>query len=210
MKASRSSASAPWALEGLGTWGLMPTFLRYSQPRWTCTFSKPSSARSNAPPSARSTSPRPEGPPPEEPPEARLALLVEQRPLLGAGIGVAAVAKPLDPFRLVTPRDLPGPLLAIAHHPGHLPDRIAQRHPPDHQQVGTQHRIGSPYGKDPPTARTPIPPNFVSRSCSEVYIRIRYKLAIPALRSAGHRGSRSLLARKPCILSRLESSPLGG
>src|SRR5215208_395531 len=41
LKASRSEASAPWALEGLGTWGLLPTFLRYSNPRWTCTFSKP-------------------------------------------------------------------------------------------------------------------------------------------------------------------------
>jgi hypothetical protein len=29
----------------------------------------------------------------------------------------------------------------------------------------------SPYGKDPPTGKTPIPPNFVSRSCSEAYIR---------------------------------------
>src|SRR5688500_9767818 len=41
LKASRSEASAPWALDGLGTWGLWPTFLRYSQPRWTCTFSNP-------------------------------------------------------------------------------------------------------------------------------------------------------------------------
>src|SRR5215207_6714208 len=60
LKASRSESSAPWALEGLGTWGLIPTFLRYSKPRLTCTFSKPrSSVLSSTPPSARSTSPRP-------------------------------------------------------------------------------------------------------------------------------------------------------
>src|SRR5215213_3316491 len=41
LKASFSEASAPWALEGLGTWGLIRTFLRYSKPRWTCTFSNP-------------------------------------------------------------------------------------------------------------------------------------------------------------------------
>src|SRR5829696_1691211 len=41
LKASRSEGSAPLALEGLGTWGLMPTFLRYSHPLWACTFSKP-------------------------------------------------------------------------------------------------------------------------------------------------------------------------
>src|SRR5215207_10852965 len=33
LKTSRSESSAPWALEGLGTWGLIPTFLRYSKPR---------------------------------------------------------------------------------------------------------------------------------------------------------------------------------
>src|SRR5215210_737995 len=41
LKASRSEAEVPLALEGLGTWGLIPTFLRYSKPRWTCTFSNP-------------------------------------------------------------------------------------------------------------------------------------------------------------------------
>ena len=41
MKASRSEACAPLALEGLGTWGLIRAFLRYSQPRWTCTCSNP-------------------------------------------------------------------------------------------------------------------------------------------------------------------------
>src|SRR3954469_5138882 len=40
LKASFSEVSAR-ALEGLGTWGLIPTFLRYSKPRWTCTLSKP-------------------------------------------------------------------------------------------------------------------------------------------------------------------------
>jgi hypothetical protein len=51
------------------------------------------------------------------------------------------VAKPLYSFSLVTPGYLPGPLLRITHHPSHLPDRIPKRHSPDHQQVGTQHRI---------------------------------------------------------------------
>src|SRR5687767_7671359 len=51
------------------------------------------------------------------------------------------IAKTLHSFSLVTPRYLPGPLLGITHHPGHLPDRIPKRHPPHHQQVGTQHRI---------------------------------------------------------------------
>src|SRR3954452_3780611 len=41
LKVSRSSESAPWALDDLGSWGLMPTCLRYSQPRWLCTFSIP-------------------------------------------------------------------------------------------------------------------------------------------------------------------------
>ncbi len=31
----------------------------------------------------------------------------------------------------------------------------------------------SPYGKDPPTGKTPIPANFVSRSCSEAYSGFR-------------------------------------
>jgi hypothetical protein len=31
-----------------------------------------------------------------------------------------------------------------------------------------------PYDSDPPTARTPVPPNYVSHSCREVYSRIRY------------------------------------
>src|SRR5215210_6189759 len=44
LKASLSCESAPRALEGLGTWGLIPTFLRYSKPRWTCTFFKPRSS----------------------------------------------------------------------------------------------------------------------------------------------------------------------
>src|SRR5215203_949743 len=40
LKASFSEASAR-ALEGLGTWGLYLALLRYSKPRWTCTFSNP-------------------------------------------------------------------------------------------------------------------------------------------------------------------------
>src|SRR4051812_11159427 len=53
-----------------------------------------------------------------------------------------AVAQSLRSLRLVTPGNLPHPLLRIAHRPGHFPDRIPQRHPPDHKQVGAQHRIG--------------------------------------------------------------------
>ena len=56
---------------------------------------------------------------------------------------MAAVAKTLNPLRLVTPFDLFSPLLGVAHHLGHLTNRIANRHAPDHQQVSTQHRIGS-------------------------------------------------------------------
>ena len=41
LKASLSEGEAPDALEGLGTWGLMPTFLKYSKPLWAWTFSKP-------------------------------------------------------------------------------------------------------------------------------------------------------------------------
>src|SRR5215204_980507 len=40
LKASFSESSAR-ALEGLGTWGLYLALLRYSKPRWTCTFSNP-------------------------------------------------------------------------------------------------------------------------------------------------------------------------
>ena len=72
-----------------------------------------------------------------------LSLLVEQSPLLGPGIAVAAVAKTLNPLRFLTPFDLFSPLLGVAHHLGHLTNRIANRHAPDHQQVSTQHRIGS-------------------------------------------------------------------
>jgi hypothetical protein len=70
-----------------------------------------------------------------------LALLVEQCPLFSTGIAVPAIAKPLNPFGLVTPCDLPNPLLGVAHHPRHLAHRITQRHAPDHQQVSTQHWI---------------------------------------------------------------------
>src|SRR5215210_6583302 len=72
-----------------------------------------------------------------------LSLLVEQSPLLGPRVGVAAVAETLNPLRLVTPFDLPNPLLGVAHHLGHLTNRIANRHAPDHQQVSTQHRTAS-------------------------------------------------------------------
>src|SRR4051812_7529298 len=72
-----------------------------------------------------------------------LALLVKQRSLLGSRVAVATIAESLYPFELVTPGDLPHPLLGVAHHHSHFPDRISQRHPPSHKQVGAQHRIGS-------------------------------------------------------------------
>src|SRR5215212_1085626 len=71
-----------------------------------------------------------------------LSLLVEQRPLLGPRVGVATITKSLNPLRIVTPFDLPDPLLGVAHHLGYLPHRIPNRHPPDHKQVGAQYRIG--------------------------------------------------------------------
>src|SRR5215210_204833 len=40
LKASFSEVSAR-AFAGLGTWGLYLALLRYSKPRWTCTFSNP-------------------------------------------------------------------------------------------------------------------------------------------------------------------------
>src|SRR3954462_11401182 len=72
-----------------------------------------------------------------------MALLVEQSPLFGAGIAVPTIAKPLDPFGLVTLGDLPGPLLRISHHPGYFAHRIPKRDAPYHKQVGAQHRISS-------------------------------------------------------------------
>src|SRR5215210_2278047 len=72
-----------------------------------------------------------------------LSLLVEQSPLLGAGIAMATITESLNPLRFVTPFDLFSPLLRVAYHLGHLANRITNRHAPDHQQVSTQHRIGS-------------------------------------------------------------------
>ena len=70
-----------------------------------------------------------------------LALLVEQRPLLGPRIAVAMITESLYPFGFVTPGDLPHPLLGVAHHFGYLPHRIPERHPPHHQQVSAQYWI---------------------------------------------------------------------
>src|SRR3712207_9382911 len=70
-----------------------------------------------------------------------LALLLEQSPLFSTGIAVPAIAKPLNPFGLVTPCDLPNPLLGVAHHPRHLAHRITQRHAPDHQR-SEERRVG--------------------------------------------------------------------
>jgi hypothetical protein len=99
------------------------------------------SPRSNAPPSAHSTSLRPAEPPQEELGATVLGPPRRASPLFSTGIAVPAIAKPLNPFGLVTPCDLPNPLLGVAHHPRHLAHRITQRHAPDHQQVSTQHWI---------------------------------------------------------------------
>src|SRR5215210_8575950 len=64
-----------------------------------------------------------------------LSLLVEQSPLLGAGIAMATITETLNPLRFVTPFDLFSPLLRVAYHLGHLANRITNRHAPDHQQV---------------------------------------------------------------------------
>ena len=66
-----------------------------------------------------------------------LSGLIEQRPLPSAGITVTAVAEGLHSSRLVAPGDLGGPFPRVSHRPGDLPDRLTQRHTPDHQQVGT-------------------------------------------------------------------------
>src|SRR5215211_5421056 len=83
LKASLSERSAPLAFDGLGTCGLIRAFLRYSQPRWGCTFSEPVLCAIQ----------RATFGPLHIPPKLRLALLIQQRPLPRPGVGVATIAQ---------------------------------------------------------------------------------------------------------------------
>jgi hypothetical protein len=177
LKASRSSESAPWALDGLGTWGLMPTFLSYSQPRWACTFSIPvfsSIQRATfgplhiPPPSAELAAALPE--PPEAPfaPPRRATPSPWLRDCRAAG----RQDPPPPPTRSVlrSPSSISPNSPPFGPPPGSNPPARCAR--PSTSGYATPHRW--PCGIAPPTVWTPIPPNFVSRSCFEAYTRIRY------------------------------------
>ena len=102
LKASRLEASAR-ALEGLGSCGLIPTFVRYSQLHWAWAFRAPvlrsiqraTFGRLHLPPAWRCFLH-------ERLPKLRLPP-VEQGSQFGTGILVPAITEPFDPFGPVAP-----------------------------------------------------------------------------------------------------------